>query len=353
MLRWVRGVAVPLALGLVLVACGGDTAEESTDDGVEEDVEEAEPDGDDEAEQDAAADGAGFPDRPVTLVIGHGPGGLTDNSVRPIQAALQDALGTSVVIENVEGAGGMVAANQVFDAEPDGYTLFAVVNPAYVLQDVFGEQAPAFDEFEYLARLTIDGHGLTVAADSPFETLDDVIQAGEAGDLLAAGQPGASNLLLFEAVFSSRTGIDVIRVPYESGAEATRSVIDGATDISFGSLSSTRGPVDDGEARVLAHFAPEPMPGWEDVELFEDRYPGAGAFASVGLAAPPGTPQEILDILREAIMEAAQDARFVDVASEFLIVAPLEGEAWAAEVADLYDYAEEVRGIVEAALADE
>lgn len=330
------------AMALLVTACGG-----SSEDAAPEPAPAPAP-----APEPAEPEGPAFPEREIQILLGHGPGGLTDNSVRPLAEPLSDVLGVPVVIVNTEGAGGMVAANEAAGADADGYTLFAMVNPAYILQDEFGTNAPEFRDFEFIGRLAIDSHGLTVAADSPYQTLDELIAAAESGvELTAAGQPGASNLTLFQAIFEQATGISLLTVPFESGSAATRAAVDGTTDVSFGSLSSTRSAVDNGEARVLTYFAPEVMPGWEDVELFEDRFPGTGQYANVGILAPPGTPADIVAVLRAAVTEAAADSRYTEPVSQLLVPAPLEGAAWRDEIDRQYAGTDTVRAIIEAALA--
>lgn len=332
--RRTRIATATVAIALLITACGGSSDDAAPDPAPSEPT------------------GPAFPEREISILLGHGPGGLTDNSVRPIAAPLSDILGVPVVIVNTEGAGGMVAANEAATSEADGYTLFAMVNPAYILQDAFGTNAPPFRDFAFIGRLTIDSHGLTVAANSPYQTLDDLLAALASGaDLTAAGQPGASNLTLFQAIFEEATGSSLLSVPFESGAAATRAVIDGTTDVSFGSLSSTRAAVDNGEARVLTYFAPSVMPGWEDVDLFELRYPGTGQFADVGILAPPGTPEAVVAILREALLTAAADSRYVEPVSQLLVVDPLDGAEWESEIGRRFVAAEKVRAIIEAALA--
>lgn len=272
---------------------------------------------------------------PIRILIGHGVGGGTDSVVRPIQMALQDALGVEVVIENIGGGGGMVAAQQVATSEPDGTTLYAFVSPAYVLQDLFGDQAPDFRESEVVYRLTSgDTNVLASAKDSPIQTLDDLVAAGAAGqDLLMSATSGLSNSTLAWALAIDNIDVDFIHVPYESGSEALRAALDGVTDVTIAALAGVRDLHAAGEVNIIAHFGAGTIEGLEDVTRFGDSYPGVALETEVGIFAPPGTPAAIVAALAAGFEKAAATSSYQDAVSAAV---PLGGAEWDALLEDIY-----------------
>ena len=124
---------------------------------------------------------AGYPERPVTLVVPFPPGGVADTIARPIAQALGDKLGQPIVIENKGGAGGAIGIGQAGRAKPDGYTLLMSLSSISILPaaDRLLERKPAYqlDQFVPIARITADPTVLVVRADAPYKTLDEFLEA--------------------------------------------------------------------------------------------------------------------------------------------------------------------------------
>ncbi|PKM81520.1 MAG: hypothetical protein CVU89_08460 [Firmicutes bacterium HGW-Firmicutes-14] len=310
-----------------------------------------EPAADDKAAGDKKTEIA-YPEKPVKIIVGRKAGGSSDIVMRTLQPYLQKYLGVPVVIENVTGAGGMVAAKQVQNAPADGYTLLTMVNPTEVLTEIFLGNAPPFKEFAYVYNVAgKESNGIAVRPDSEFNTIDDLIKAGKERKLLYAAVTGLSNSTLGYAMLADKTGLEFTHIPYSSGTEATMAVVGGHADITIASLMSLRPLVESGEVRLLTYFAEEPMEDMKDVERFGDKYDGVGYSSSVGLIAPPGTPDEVVAVLVEAMDKAIQDPEFLEKAKTAFAIDPKGGEDYKNYVFGLYDYAEEIRPVIESALA--
>lgn len=278
----------------------------------------------------------------VTIIVPNAPGGLADNSVRPLQQPLQQELGVDVVMENVTGAGGLIAANNVYDAEPDGTTLLAMVQPSAPLSDLYEEQAPDYQDFEFIGRLTgEDSMALAVSADSEYESVDDLVEAAEQETLRNATITGLNNQTLAEALFTENTGVDFTRVPYEGGSESVQAVIDGVAETTFASLSPLSAPVENGDLRILAYFSDEEIEGYEEYPLFADAYEDAGFTVGVGLVATPGTPEETVETLRTAVEAAGTSEAFEEQAGQNVNPSFLNGSEWREQFEGLYELAEE------------
>jgi tripartite-type tricarboxylate transporter receptor subunit TctC len=292
-------------------------------------------------------------DKPVKILVGHNAGGSTDLVVRLVQPYLQKYLGTPVVIENVAGSGGQIAANQAYKADPDGYTLLTFPNPTYVLIDKFLDNAPPFQEFEFIGNIAgKESTGIAVAADSKIKTLDDLIEAGKKQDLLYSCTSGLSNSTLGYVLLSEKAGIKFNKIPYESGSKSVAAIIGNNADVTITSTMTLTPLLKNKELNVLAYFAEEELPGYEGIPLFSEKYPGASYVTFVGLVAPPGTPKEIVEVIDAALEKATSDPEYIELTQGKYSVEYMGSDDYQQRVLDLYDSAEELRSAIEASLED-
>jgi tripartite-type tricarboxylate transporter receptor subunit TctC len=336
-----RAAALVAVAALVLAACGGaedDTTEDGGDDAAEEPADEGgdEADEDDAGEDDGGEEATGYPEQEVVIHVSHSAGGSSDAIVRAAQPFLQEELGVPIVVENLPGAGGMVASNETYNAPADGYTIQNMNVPSFVLDDLFGENAPPFEEFEYIYRIVGgDTNAIAVRADSEIETWDDLLALAEEREITNAATSGLSNSTLGSAMVYEYAGLEFNRIPYESGGEAVQAVIGGVVDLTVTALASLRGPVEAGELRVLVHFGDRDFEGFEDVQRFSEIYPGAEFTTDTGFIAPPGTPDEVIEVFRAAFDNIAADPEFIETLSQVATPDPLSGDEWETQIADL------------------
>jgi tripartite-type tricarboxylate transporter receptor subunit TctC len=246
-----------------------------------------------------------FPDRPVHLVVPFGPGGLADITMRTLAERLTPLLGKQVVIENQPGAGGVTAALNVKKARPDGHTLLCIVNGTAIAVSLFKQLAydPRTD-FTPVSLVTYFDLLILAGADSRYKTLGDLVAAAKAnpGKLnFATINPGSTQNLSAQ-LFKSVAGIDVAIVPFRTSPDAAAAVVAGSADAVFESYAAMKGLVSAGRLRPLASTAAKNYGYLPKVPTVKQA--GVEGYEVSGwnaIAAPAGTPREVVAILNKHI----------------------------------------------------
>jgi tripartite-type tricarboxylate transporter receptor subunit TctC len=209
-----------------------------------------------------------FPDRPITLLVPFGPGGVADLTARAVAEQMSKSLGVAVVVDNKPSAGSIVASQTAAAARPDGYTLLLMSNGNAVSVGLF-KKLP-YDAQKAFAPITTLGYfdlGVFVAANSRFATLRDAVAFAKAhpGKLnVATITPGSTQHLaakLFEAV----AGVDVVTVPYKGSPAVLQALRAGEADLVFEFLGPMVPQVQAGAVRALAVSSGQRDPALPDV----------------------------------------------------------------------------------------
>jgi tripartite-type tricarboxylate transporter receptor subunit TctC len=276
----------------------------------------------------------GYPERPIRLIVPAPAGGPTDVPARVVADGLAPLLGQRMVVENRVGAGGLIAAESVFRAEPDGYTLlFAntsvlVVNPA--LQPKTPYDPAAFVPVGFVS----DSPQLLIASlKLPVKSVKELVDYAKAnpGKLnFASGGVGTLPHLTYE-LFRMEAGFAAVHIPYPGGAPATTALIAGQADVLF---DLVRTKVRSGEVRALALTGTQRDPDLPDVPtLAESGYPAVTATSITSIVAPPGTPREIAALLNSRLNQLHRQPQFQAKMKSFGAVTrastPEELAAWA------------------------
>lgn len=251
---------------------------------------------------------AGYPDKPVTIYVGFSAGGPTDMVARVLAEKLAQKFGQSFIVDNRAGASGAVAANLVKKAGADGYTLMLGSSSTlsiipYVQK---GIQYDAARDFTPIALVASYPYYLTVPANSPFKTYDELIAYGRAtGHQLsyASAGNGAVNHLAGEW-FKSDTQIHALHVPYKGDSAAVTDLIAGRVDFAFLAGVVAMPQVAAGKLRILASASASPERGQKDTLVIgQHKLPGFAAEPWNGLMAPAGLSPEIASRLNAAVNE--------------------------------------------------
>ncbi|HSK97628.1 MAG TPA: tripartite tricarboxylate transporter substrate binding protein [Euzebyales bacterium] len=299
-------------LALLLAACGGGSEEESAAGDTEADAGSEAPA--DEGGDDAAA--AGLDCRAIDVIVPYAPGGGSDQQVRRLQAALEDATGSRLNITYQEGGDGSVGWNALANAEPDGCTMANVVLPNISNLSLTAGEDVGFnaEDFEYIAFTEFSPNIIGVAQDSEYETLDDFVEAAQAspGELTISGVGSNGELLANEVLIA--TDIEVSYVPVSGGVgEIIPQVAGGHIDAAISGFSL----LDGDQIRPLALSGTEPVEDFPDVPTFEEAgYPGVELVTSWGFILPPETPAEIVETWNAAVQEALQAPEVQDAYAE-------------------------------------
>jgi tripartite-type tricarboxylate transporter receptor subunit TctC len=252
-----------------------------------------------------------FPDRPVSIIVPWAAGGGTDTVVRTFAAGFEQELGVSVNVINRPGGGGVAGHTDIVNAEPDGYTLGAA-SPEITFYETLGLADISLDDLELFSRLAVIPAGVTVAADSEFESLEQLVAAIEEapeGTYSSSGTGVGGSWHIAAGGMLREAGIDpkkLLWVPSQGGAPALQDLVAGGITMFTGSPIEAQGLIDAGQVRVLAVMLDERSPAFPDVptvrEALDVDWTYANWFALVG---PQGIPEDV----RDQILDAAERAQ--------------------------------------------
>jgi len=247
----------------------------------------------------SAQPSAGYPSRPVKLVIPFPPGGPLDIIGRAIAQKASEDWGQSVVVDNRPGAGGNIGADLVAKSPPDGYTiLMGALSTHAVNPSLYGKMPyDAVKDFAPISLVAITPNVLVVNASLPVNSAKEFVAYAKANSgklAFGSGSNGSAGHLAGE-LFKVDTGTDIVHVPYKGGAPATQALLAGDTQFMFDNLANAMPQVKAGKLKALAvttalrsKLAPE-LPTMAEAGL-----PGFDISTWFGLLAPAGTPKDVI-----------------------------------------------------------
>jgi tripartite-type tricarboxylate transporter receptor subunit TctC len=260
--------------------------------------------------------GAGYPDQNITVVVPFSAGGPTDTVTRMIAEPMAAKLGSKIVVQNVEGAGGTVGAGQVARAEPDGYTV--------LMHHIGMSTAPAlYQSLDYKPLESFQMVGLvtevpmTVVARKDFApaTLQDLVTYVKANagkvTLANAGIGAASHLC--GLLFQTAAGVKLQEVPYDGTGPAMTDLVGGQVDFMCDQTTNTSGQISAGKVKAYAVTTPERVKSLPNLPTAaEAGMPRLQVSVWHGLYVPAGTPQQVVQKLTEALKAALADQGVID-----------------------------------------
>jgi tripartite-type tricarboxylate transporter receptor subunit TctC len=258
-----------------------------------------------------------YPTRPIKLVVPFGPGGPTDVSARIVAQVVQSALGQSVVIENRPGAGGAIGSKSVAGAEPDGYTLLIGTSATLGVVPAL-MKTPGYDpirSFAPVAKVADSTLVLVAPTTFPATSVAEFVAYAKAnsGKLSYASAGVGNQTQLLAELFKSKAGIDVLHVPYKSGAEMVTAILGEQVQMAFPDVSILIPLIREGKLRALAVTSAQRHPQLPDVPtMIESGVPDYVMTFWSGVVAPFGTPAEIVGKLNAAISEGLRSQAIRD-----------------------------------------
>jgi tripartite-type tricarboxylate transporter receptor subunit TctC len=250
-----------------------------------------------------------YPDRPVHLLVGLPAGGGADVVARTIAAALGERLGQQVVVENRTGSAGLVAADAVAKAAADGHTLlFGSVSTSAIFASLYRKLPyDTLKDFAPISLLATYPLVLVVGASSPVQTIEEFVARAKSmpGQLSYASAGPGSPLHLAMEMLKSKTGIDVVHVPYRGGVQAIGDLLNDRVHAIFDALPTQLANIQGGKVRAIAvtgrsraaQLPSVPTLGERAVQGFEFN----GWFA---LFAPAGVAQSVVSRLHADVIAA-------------------------------------------------
>jgi tripartite-type tricarboxylate transporter receptor subunit TctC len=253
---------------------------------------------------------AGFPDRPVKMIVPWAAGGDTDNIFRPFAQAYQKALGgTPVVVANIGGASGTVGAREAKAAPADGYTLFAehdFIHSTYYT----GMSDINYTDFEPICLISSTPSVLTASPKTKWTTLKELVDDARARPgQISVGATLGSTSHFFPALFEKAAKLKLKYVSYDGLAQRMNAILGGHTDLTDGNLTQ-KGKVDAGQLKFLAIGTEKRSPELPNVPTFKELGYNVEYYIWAGIFAPKATPEAVIKTLRDATRKAVEDADF-------------------------------------------
>lgn len=255
---------------------------------------------------------ANYPTKPVQVIVPWNAGGSTDVGFRMVTPVMEKIIGQQVQIVNKPGAGSQVGITELAMAKNDGYTIGNVSAPATQTIYLDPERQAAFqwDDFAPLALHVFDPGAIAVKADSKYQTLKDLVDDAKANPenvtASTTGVMGDDHLAIL--MLAEATGSEFGIVHFNGSAESTTALLGGHTDVAFNNVGDFANKVKDGTMRMLAVMDTKRSEFMPDVPTVEEAI-GVKLISSSsrGVAAPAGTPDEIVNYLSDAWRQAMED----------------------------------------------
>lgn len=267
----------------------------------------------------AAGDEVVYPDGPVTYVVPYNPGGSADPVGREFARLFGKAVGTSIIVENLPGGDETIGISSVLESDPDGQTIgmssaAGIVFGPLVTPDL---SYHGVEDYTPIAMMVRSPNAVFVPKDSPYETIEDFIEAAEdAPGEVSIGTIGRMTVPTFNIVsLEDAADIDLNIVPFSGGAsEAVTAALSGQIDAFVSAASGQVGLVESGDLRALAHTGDE---------SYDAVLPGSVSFASLGYDVPFSVeyldvaPAGLDPVIREKLTDVANEIVMSDEWQEF------------------------------------
>ena len=285
-----------------------------------------------------------FPNRELTLVVNFGPGGVTDLASRELAREMSAQLQKPIVIANRPGALGTLGPAYVAKRKPDGYELAVVSASATTIAPRLMDVQLELKDLKFAAGFGINRYGIVVRSDSPYKTIADLVAAGKTGKSIFFGSPSTPNtILMLELGRLSKSQFEL--VAYKSGPETAAALLGGQVEVIAANPAEVLAHIQSGKLRLIGSGSSKRWPEYPDVPtLREAGYP-IGYDAWMGVAAPAGTPDKVVDTLQASIEKALQSDKLQDTFKRIGVEARFMGGA--AYTRHLVDEAAQMKQLIE------
>ncbi|MBI2226032.1 MAG: tripartite tricarboxylate transporter substrate binding protein [Betaproteobacteria bacterium] len=263
----------------------------------------------------AFAGAQAYPTKPIRLIVPYPAGGGSDLLARPLAQSLTETFGQQVIVENRGGAGGNLGMELVAKSPPDGYTLVLGLTAQYAVNPSLYSNLPydPVKDFAPVALLVRNPYVLSVHPSLPVRSAKELIALAKtrAGQLVYSSAGNGSGAHLCGEMMKTMAGISIVHVPYKGAAPAMTDLISGQVQYSFLAFRSSRPHIMSGRLRALAVSTANRSAALPDLPAVAETLPGYDLPVWYGVAAPAGTPREIVARLNAEILRtlATPDSR--------------------------------------------
>ena len=282
--------------------------------------------------------GGAWPQKLIRIVVPNPAGGTADLLPRLIAEQLGIRLGQSIIIDNRPGAAGNIAAEYIFNAEPDGYTLMEAPPPPLSINvSLYPKLNYDPAKFVPITILALVPNALMIHPSLPVQTVQEFIAYAKANPdkLSYASQGNGSTAHLTAELFKLKTGTRMLHVPYKGDAPALADLLAGHVNVMFGNVAAASAHVRSGKLRLLAVTSSKRVASMPDIPAVNEVVPGVVAVAWFALVAPPRTPPAIAARLSATVADILRSPdiarRYAEVGALPVGNTPEEMAAWMKE----------------------
>ena len=256
----------------------------------------------------ALAQAPAFPNKPLRYICPWPAGGSTDAVMRALAESAAKTLGQQIIVENKPGASGMLGANELVNARPDGYTLSQLPHGVFRIPHMQKVQFDTLKDFTWIACLTGYTFGLVVPVDSPIKSIKDLIDFARANpEKFTYGSTGiGTSPHLAVEEFAQRAGIKLTHVPFKGNADNMQAILGGHT---MGASDATGwGPqVEAGKLRLLATYGSKRTKRWPNVPTLDELGFKTVSDSPFGVCGPKGMDPAVVRVLHDAFKKTLDD----------------------------------------------
>lgn len=254
-----------------------------------------------------------FPTKEITYLCGYGAGGSSDIQARLMQPYAEKYFGQTMVIENMGGAGGCTALTDYRTRAADGYTISSF-NTTPLLKNVLGQtDFDYFEEFDFLACVITTPIVVVVTADSPYQTIEDLLAAAKAEpeSIIYASAGAGSITHLAAELWQGKAGIKLTHMPFNGGTDALTGLLNGTVDVEVASLSEVLTKHEEGSLRILASCTNTVIKSTAGEDLGIPVLDDCDVKVIQGVACHKATPDDVKAKLAEALKGICTDEGYI------------------------------------------
>jgi tripartite-type tricarboxylate transporter receptor subunit TctC len=249
-----------------------------------------------------------YPARPIKYICPWPAGGSTDAVIRAIALSAAKTLGQNIIVENKPGAGGMLGANELVSAAPDGFTLSQLPHGVFRIPHMQKTTFDTLKDFTWIACLTGYTFGLVVPADSPIKSIADLVAYARANpEKFTYGSTGiGTSPHLAVEEFAQRAGIKLTHVPFKGNADNMQAILGGHT-MAASDATGWAPHVESGKLRLLATYGSKRTKRWPTVPTLDELGYKTVSDSPFGVCGPKGMDPTVVRTLHDAFKKTLED----------------------------------------------
>ena len=266
----------------------------------------------------ALAQAPNFPERPIRVVVPFAPGNTLDNALRQVAEEFKKNTGQPIVVDNKPGGSGIIAAQNVMQAAPDGYTLLLSNTSMMTINPYTFAKLPYDPEKSYKPVTGFLGASLVLAvnaANVPANNVKEFVAWAktQSGGVSYASFTAGNSSHFAGVIMNQRTGLNMVHVPFNGTPPAVQNLLGGQVQAAFLPLMAVKSHVESGKIKVLALTSPQRSPLLPNVATFtEQGLPDLEIYIWSGLSAPAGTPDAIINKLQTEFSKVLKSQTIIE-----------------------------------------